>query len=154
MPEKVGAVDAKRAPGMVGKVNQPPFDSVGSANQIGLTAVLYLRLLVVGFNPNVRLRHTVGGVTDPMDPTLTCVGGLATGDADGDTVHDYFVDVLPGTTVCFDIIPERNMTVEATTEPQVFMAYVDVLGDSVTVLDTRSVYFLIPPEFEGPGVPD
>jgi hypothetical protein len=47
--------------------------------------------------------------------------------------------------VCFDIYPERNMTVPATDEPQVFKAYVDVIGDGITVLDTRDVYFLVPP---------
>jgi hypothetical protein len=97
--------------------------------------------------------NTAGGVSDPTDPTLVCVGGLATADADGDTVEDTFVDVLPGTGVCFDIYPERNMTVPATEEPQVYMAYIDVVGDGITVLDTREVYFLIPPVIEG-GPPE
>jgi hypothetical protein len=89
--------------------------------------------------------NTVGGIADPRDPTLVCVGGLTTADADGDTTADTFIDVLPGNPVCFDIYPERNMTVPATDEPQVFKAYVDVIGDGITVLDTRDVYFLVPP---------
>ena len=59
-----------------------------------------------------------------------------------------FIDILPGTIVCFDIFVRRNDTVPATEEPQVFKAYVDVVGDGITVLDTRDVYFLVPPEFE------
>jgi len=39
-----------------------------------------------------------------------------------------------------------NTTVEPTDEPQVFMAFIDVIGDYVTILDTREVYFLVPPE--------
>jgi hypothetical protein len=58
---------------------------------------------------------------------------------------DTFVGILPGTTVCFDIYAKRNETVPATEDPQVFMAYVDVIGDGITVLDTRQVYFLVPP---------
>jgi len=92
--------------------------------------------------------NVVGGVADPTDPTLVCVGGLMVADTDSDTRADVFIDVLPGTTVCFDIYPRRNMTVPATDEPQVFIAYIDVVGDGVTVLDTREVYFLIPPVIE------
>jgi len=98
--------------------------------------------------------NTVGGEPDPLDPTIVCVGGLATADSDGDTVADMFDNVLPGTAVCFDIYPARNMTVEPTTEPQVFTAFVDVIGDGITVLDTREVFFLVPPALEGPGIPE
>lgn len=75
--------------------------------------------------------------------------------ASGLTVEgDAFIDVLPGTMVCFDIFAARNETVEPTTEPQIYMATVQVWGDDVTVLDERNVYFLIPPVIEGPGGPD
>ena len=89
--------------------------------------------------------NTTGGVEDPLDPTVVCFGGLATADTDDDTYADTFIDVLPGTPVCFDIIPKQNDTVEPTDEPMIYMAYIDVIGDSVTVLDTREVYFLVPP---------
>jgi hypothetical protein len=99
--------------------------------------------------------NTAGGVEDPLDPGTFCVSGLSTGEVEPpDTIPDYFVDVLPGETVCFDIYAARNTTVEPTEEPQVFMAYVDVLGDLVTVLDTREVFFLVPPELQGPGIPE
>ncbi|MCK9462343.1 MAG: thrombospondin type 3 repeat-containing protein [Proteobacteria bacterium] len=89
--------------------------------------------------------NTVGGVEDPMNPLVICVGGLATANTDADPQPDMFVDVLPGTPVCFDIYPKMNTTVEETGEPQLFHAFVDVIGDSITVLDTRDVYFLVPP---------
>jgi hypothetical protein len=44
--------------------------------------------------------------------------------------------------------------VEPTTEPQIYMATVQVWGDDVTLLDERDVYFLVPPVIEGPGGPD
>ncbi len=94
--------------------------------------------------------NTAGGVADPRDSTRICVGGLPTADTDGDGVHETFPDVRPGTPVCFDIVPRTNTTVMPTTEPQLARAFVDVLGDGVTVLDTREVYFLVPPDFGGP----
>ena len=46
----------------------------------------------------------------------------------------------------FDIFAARNTTVPPTDTPQLFRAGVDVLGDGVTVLDTREVFFLVPPD--------
>ncbi|MBW2261267.1 MAG: hypothetical protein JRG91_04770 [Deltaproteobacteria bacterium] len=89
--------------------------------------------------------NTVGGVADPRDPTKVCPGSLPVDDTDGDTEPDIFTGILPGTNVCFDIFAARNETVEATSDPQVFIAYIDVLADEVTVLDTRAVFFLVPP---------
>jgi hypothetical protein len=74
-------------------------------------------------------------VTDPLPVDET---------ADGHA--DYFPRVLPGTPVCFDIIPKRNVTVPATREPQMFKATIQVQGDRITILDERDVFFLVPPE--------
>jgi hypothetical protein len=91
--------------------------------------------------------NTVGGVADPEDPSRICVAGLATGDWDGDGHPDYFDDVAPGTIVCFDIIAARNETVpRVSDEPQLYTAEVRVMGDWVTILDSREIYFLIPPD--------
>jgi hypothetical protein len=91
--------------------------------------------------------NAVGGVADPMDPTRVCVGGLITGDADGDTTVDYFADVAPGTIVCFDIVAAMNTSVpRISDEPQLYTAIVQVIGDSITLLDEREIYFLIPPD--------
>ncbi|MFK8002179.1 MAG: VWA domain-containing protein [Polyangiales bacterium] len=73
-------------------------------------------------------------------------------DTDGDTFPDVFRDVS-GERVCFDIVVKSNVTVEPTTEPQVFNANVRVLGDAFTELDSRQVFFLVPPIVEGPGIP-
>ena len=96
--------------------------------------------------------NTVGGVEDPETPGRICVGGLVVGDSDYDTVPDYFDDVLPGTIVCFDIYAKMNDFVPRTNEPQLYTADINVFGDWITLLDSRIVYFLIPPEvsIEGP----
>ncbi|MEM7609098.1 MAG: hypothetical protein AAF411_27430 [Myxococcota bacterium] len=90
--------------------------------------------------------NAAGGVADPRDATTVCVGGLPSADRDGDGFDDTFTAVTPGTPVCFDVIPRMNTTVMPTDTPQVFRAVIEVLGDGVTVLDQRDVFFLVPPD--------
>ncbi|MFK7989213.1 MAG: hypothetical protein AB8I08_24555 [Sandaracinaceae bacterium] len=73
-------------------------------------------------------------------------------DTDGDGFDDAFPSLLPGTPVCWDVVPAMNTTVEPTPEPQVFRARLTVRGDG-SPLDTRLVYFLVPPEVPPPGGP-
>ena len=61
-------------------------------------------------------------------------------------VLPFLMDVAPGTPVCFDVLVRMNGTVMPTSAPQVFRAQNDVVGDGVTALDTRDVFFLVPPE--------
>ena len=60
--------------------------------------------------------------------------------------------MLPGTPVCWKLVPKSNTTVPASDEPQLYRARVDVYGDGVTILDTRDVFFVVPPVLDGPGV--
>ena len=86
-----------------------------------------------------RVEANVGGVAP-------CTGGLITIDDIGaDGIKETFPNVTPGTTVCFDVIPKMNTTVEPLDVPQMFTAKVLVEGDGVTELDSRTVYFLVPP---------
>jgi hypothetical protein len=96
--------------------------------------------------------NTTGGVADPTNPLVICVGGLSTSDVDLDGRDETFTDVTPGVPVCFDIIARRNDTVVPSSAPQVFRAQIDVVGDGITVLDTRDVYFLVP-SIDGTNVP-
>ncbi len=75
-------------------------------------------------------------------------------DTDGDGHPDTFRGVTPGSPVCFDIVVKQNDTVMPTTVPQLFMATLRVLGDGFTELDSRDVFFLVPPVPEDPGGPD
>jgi hypothetical protein len=122
--------------------HQVPID-VSAAARDDDTDMVDATYFIASIVPNL-----VGGVTDPADPSIICVGGLPVDDMDGDTVLDTFVGILPGTPVCFDITPRMNDIIEATEEPQVFKAYIDVVGDGITVLDSRDVYFLIPPDID------
>ena len=73
-------------------------------------------------------------------------------DRDGDGRDDTFPSLLPGTPVCWDVVPADNTTVEPQPEPLIFRARLTVLGDG-SPLDSRVVYFLIPPRIEQPGGP-
>jgi hypothetical protein len=91
--------------------------------------------------------NPAGGIADPMDPTLICVGGLPTENIDDDPEQDVFPSVEPGLPVCFDITPiQQNIVAPSSGVTQVFRAYVDVIGAGTSVLDTREVYFVVPPE--------
>lgn len=90
--------------------------------------------------------NTDGGISAPDDPTVVCVGGLETANVDDDPYDDIFTRVLPGTVVCFDIYVNQNDFVEAQPVVQTFKAVINVIGDGITVLDSRDVYFFIPPE--------
>jgi len=117
-----------------------PFSSIDAEPRDDTSDSVDATIFIDHIEPNLE-----GGVEDPLNPGQICVGGLPTADDNDDDVPDKFIDVLPGTPVCFDIYPAMNETVEETAEPQVFLAYIDVLGDAFTVLDTREVYFLVPP---------
>ena len=103
------------------------------------------------FDATLLLDHVApnpaGGIADPMDPTLICVGGLPTANIDDDPEQDVFTSVEPGLPVCFDITPvQQNTVVPATGETQVLKAFVDVIGFGASVLDTREIFFVVPPE--------
>ena len=85
--------------------------------------------------------------------TPECTAGLTDQDSNSDGYPDLFVQVIAGTPVCWRLVPKQNVTIEPTREPQVFMATVEVWGDNVTQLDTRDVYFLVPPLVDIPIIP-
>jgi hypothetical protein len=91
--------------------------------------------------------NATGGVADPRDPSMICVGGLEIADSTGDGHPDVFTRVVPGTTICLDIVPAMNVTVPPEHEVRIHTAYIDVMGDDVTLLDTREVYFVVPAFF-------
>jgi hypothetical protein len=62
---------------------------------------------------------------------------------------EFFRDVTPGTTVQFRVTVQNTFVPEIA-EPQLFTIDIQVLGDSVTVLDVRNVFVIVPPDVSGP----
>ncbi|MBU1537298.1 hypothetical protein KKF84_18415 [Myxococcota bacterium] len=82
----------------------------------------------------------------------TCPAGYNTSDTNSDSYPDRFDSILPGNPVCWKIHVKQNVTVEPALEPLMFTATVEVHGAGGALLDTRDVYFLVPPHIEGPGI--
>ncbi len=61
-----------------------------------------------------------------------------------DGVLDGFRNVTPGTRLFFDVRARNEGCVEELDGPQAFTAYIDVVGDGTTVLDTRTVTIIVP----------
>ena len=86
------------------------------------------------------------------DAPASCTEGLLTIDSDGDGLLDTFSGIVPGSTVCFNLVPKMNTTIMPTSLPQVYKATIRVTGDDVATLDTREVYFLVRPEVPNPPI--
>jgi hypothetical protein len=83
--------------------------------------------------------------------TAECANMLAAQDTNGDLYPDQYLNVRAGTPVCWKLVPKMNTSVVTTEQPQLFKATVTVIGDGITELDTRTVYFLVPPVVDIPG---
>lgn len=75
-----------------------------------------------------------------------CSTGLNVADSDGDGFADVYTGVVAGTPLCWKVVPKMNTTVSVE-KPTLFRATVDVFGDDVTRLDSRNVFFVVPPTF-------
>jgi Bacterial TSP3 repeat len=88
------------------------------------------------------------------DGSPECSAGNTVDDSDGDGHADTYVGILPGTPVCWRLFVKENNTVTQSTEgPQMFMATVQVHGEGGALLDSRDVYFLVPPDIDDVIVP-
>lgn len=167
-----GATNAQRgdmvalanASGSVDRLGAPlVFDASATGTGIDTVVTDAINEIVEG----VPLRVTIDAVDEPGDDgdslqfidrleTNTTGPGcsmVATEDSDSDGVQDTFPSVTPGTPVCWDVVPLQNDTVMPATTPLVYKARLTVYGDG-SPLDSRLVYFLIPPRIVGPGGPD
>ena len=75
-----------------------------------------------------------------------CANGLIDDDSNGDGHDDQFRGVRAGVPLCWKLAAKQNRTVPELDAPQLFRARVDVVGDGVTVVDSRDVFFLVPPK--------
>ena len=97
------------------------------------------------------IETNTSGITirDPATDTDRVCTTIPSADSDGDGHPDYFPSLLPGTSVCWDIHVKRNETVAATADAQIYRATINVIGDLFTPLDSRDIFFLVPPEIAG-----
>jgi len=76
--------------------------------------------------------------------------GVPGSESDGN--DDAFPSLTPGTGVCWDVVPIMNDIQEPALTPLVYEAELTVFGDG-SPLDSRKIFFLIPPRIEvGPPI--
>jgi hypothetical protein len=92
---------------------------------------------------------------DTFDPgTPECAVWPQQKDGDPDGHPDTYLGVKPGTPVCWKLFAKKNTTVKPTDTVQIFQATAKLDGNGVIDLDTRKVYFVVPPkDLSGPVVP-
>ena len=74
-----------------------------------------------------------------------CTQELTAIDTNADATPDTFINVTPGSIVCFNVVLKTNQTVPSLGAPQYFSADLQIISDEVTVLETRGVHFRVPP---------
>jgi hypothetical protein len=104
---------------------------------------------VASFVDNVHSNTSGTSIWDPVTSSMRVCTNTSTATPGTPPTVDYFSGVLPGQSVCFDIHPKVNTTVPPTTHAQLYMAVIDIIGDLYTPLDSRDIYFLVPPEIPG-----
>jgi len=135
------------------------FEIASNGSGLGVAVVDGIDRLVNSTSMDVGARL----VDDPSDPVNApeffvdyieadaeapspCTQGLVALDLDPiDGVPDTFEDVPPGTSPCFNLVLKTNTAVPPIGTPQVFGVTIEVIGDGVTVLDDRRVFFRVPP---------
>ena len=82
-------------------------------------------------------------------PATACSVAQPTAIADlsGDGTPDGFVNVTPGSRLFF-AVNAHNPCVRETEDPQVFVAYLDIVAGGDAVLDTQVVTILVPPDLK------
>ncbi len=156
-------VDLANLSGSVDSAGRPlVFDASTTGSGIDTVVTNAINEIVEG----VPLRVTIDAVDEPGDAgdalpfihsletntTGTGCSAIAVEDSDGDGITETFPSVTPGTPVCWDVVPERNTFQMPDTSPLIFRARLTVYGDG-SPLDSRLVYFLVPPRIELPGGP-
>lgn len=68
-----------------------------------------------------------------------------------DGVDDSFRDVTVGTQLIFDVTAQNDGCVEEVDLPRAFTAFIDVIGDELTVLDTLRVTVIVPSDSASPS---
>lgn len=156
MARDTGAVDAAN--------NNAPLVFNGFGNGAATAIENGIRTLATGLPLDINATTTddpadtvdaIASFVDHLETlqlgTPECANGLNDVDTNADSFDDKFLQVRTGTPVCWKVVSKQNTTVMPTAEPQLFRATVTVYGDGVTVLDTRDVFFLVPPApIDGP----
>ena len=81
------------------------------------------------------------------DGTADCSNGVAVQDLSGDGHLDAHIDLVPGTPICWNVVPQATAPVGVveTQELQTFNLQMTIIGNGSAILDQVQIFFLVPP---------
>ena len=124
------AVSVKTREGVLELAKSMPLGITSDVEDIDKDASKLVEALVVNISGETVRERICTDVT---------ARGIVTGQFEG------ISSILPGTSVCYDVIPVNKQSIfPATSEPQVLKARVKVMGDG-SVLNSGIAYFVVPP---------
>jgi hypothetical protein len=146
---QTGSVDEFDVPFVFHGADDGAADAIADGIKT-LTQTIPLDMLAVAEDDDTDLVDAVEEFVDYLEVytpgTAECIAWPDLNDSDDDTHMDEFLGVTAGQPVCWKIIPQMNTTVEPLETVQLFKAYVHLWGNDTTLLDTRTVYFVVPPD--------
>jgi hypothetical protein len=150
--EQTGSVDADGTPYVYSGADAAAGQAIADGIR-NLVATLPLDMTARIVDDASDTVDTVAAFVDYLEThtpgTVECIDWPAQADVDLDAHPDSYLDVPPGTPVCWQIVVKQNETVEPTDQIQIFKAQVVLTANGATLLDTRTVYFVVPPDLSG-----
>jgi hypothetical protein len=140
------------ADGLCPLVFDTTAQGLGLGNQVisGIRALVNFAVLdISAIKDSVPQPNAHGGTTNPGDFITDIVPITLTPLPPSGVVLDgtghIFLDVQPGTTATFDVRAANTILMPAA-DPQVFTLKIRVMGDGLTLLSTRQVVIIVPPQ--------
>jgi hypothetical protein len=152
--KETGSVNAAGVPYVYSGADAAAGTAIAAAVR-ELTSTLPLDLSVTIEDDPSDSVEAVAAFVDHLETftpgTTECQAWPDQHDSNADGRNDEYLGVPPGFPVCWKIVVKQNDTVPATSEVQIFKAIVKLRGNISTLLDTRIVYFVVPPDLPIPG---
>jgi hypothetical protein len=149
MASDTGSVDAMGFPLVFNGADASAATAIGNGIRALVRGVPLDMAAVAADQPGDAV-NTVAAFVDHLETlqlgNALCSSGLIDVDTNADTYRDQFVDVRAGVPLCWKLVAKPNLSVPQLDRPQLFRARVDVIGDGITVVDSRDVFFLVPPQ--------
>jgi hypothetical protein len=152
--KQTGSVDGSGNPFVYAGADTGAGTAVAEAVRT-LATTLPLDLTVVAEDDPSDAVDAVAAFIDHIETytpgTAECQDWSNQHDSNLDGKNDEYLGVPPGYPLCWKIVVKENTTVPATGDVQLFKAILRLRGNVSTLLDTRTVYFVVPPDLSIPG---
>lgn len=128
------------------------IDALGRGTTFDVTTVLRadeIELAATGLDTRCFIRSIIPDSSETVGTCTTVPEFADINPVDG--IDDSFRNVTVGTQLFFDVVAQNDGCTAETDLPQAFTAFIDVVGDGVTVLDTMRVTIIVPADSTNPA---